>query len=145
MMPVATTPENAPYLQRAMARSRRLCETDPQVAAAQSTAAQRSAVVGDGKRRCIEMVQAACQVYAERPFIAERHGNLPYTALTYGALWSRLCAVAAGAQTLQLFGPGDFVGIFGFASADWVITDLACLHRCAVSVPLRTAMASCSM
>ncbi len=140
-MSVAITAENAPYLHRAMARSLALQQNDPQVLAACSTQEQRMAVLGDGRRTCIELVQAACEQYAERPCLAERYGDGPYTYVSYQQLWERVAACAAGSAAGDLFAPGDFVGIFGFASADWVVADLACLYRCAVSVPLRTAMA----
>ena len=44
----------------------------------------------------------------------------------------------AGWTALGFVAPGDFVGISGFASVDWVVSDLATLHAGGVMVPLPT-------
>ncbi|RYF06248.1 MAG: hypothetical protein EOO40_09355, partial [Deltaproteobacteria bacterium] len=139
-MAFAITAENAPFLQRAFRRAAQLAACDPQVGATVSTMAQRSAVIGNGRRRSIELVQAACAEYATRPFIMSRCDEGPYEPTSYARLWERVVRCASGALQCDLFRAGDFVGIFGFASADYVVTDLACLYGGAVSVPLRTAM-----
>lgn len=46
--------------------------------------------------------------------------------------------LAAGWAALGLVAEGDFVGISGFASIDWVASDMATLHAGGVMVPLPT-------
>ena len=47
-----------------------------------------------------------------------------------------LQAVAAAWQTKGVVQRGEFVGICGFASVDWAVSDLACLYTCAPSMTI---------
>src|SRR5687768_5833332 len=57
--------------------------------------------------------------------------------MSYADVWQRVTALASGWAHLGVVHPGHMVGICGFASPDWMVADLACLYRGAVSVPLQ--------
>ncbi|RYF11056.1 MAG: hypothetical protein EOO40_04010, partial [Deltaproteobacteria bacterium] len=90
-------------------------------------------------------VQRRMQRFASRPALAERQSPGPYRSHSYQAIWGRVVELATAWQHQQMVRPQDMVGILGFASIDWVVADLAVLHRCATSVPLRTGMSDADL
>ena len=98
----------------------------------------------------IATVEAIFKKYAERPCLGTRawevdtNGRLTYLprfkTMTYGATWQRIQALATGLAGSKLAETGTFVGICGFGSPDWLVTDFACMYLAAVSVPLQTTL-----
>nr|WP_305861159.1 carboxylic acid reductase [Amycolatopsis sp. CA-230715] len=131
-----------------------LSERDAQVRAAKPLESVNAAVTEQetGLARMVATVMAA---YADRPAVGERvrepvvdpvtgRTSLRLTpefgTITYGELWARAGAVAGTwhhdpGYALE---SGEFVGILGFTSVDYLTLDLACVHLGAVSVPLQS-------
>ncbi len=102
-------------------------------------------------RSCIDLFDEACRQYGERPAIGlwnedssdkalsppqEAHSpSLRY--VTYKDFWQRIAACAGGLKNAGICVAHDRVGILGFASADFLVADLACLYLGAVSIPLQ--------
>ena len=97
----------------------------------------------------IETVAKAFELYADRPCFAERAFEITgetlrflpeLRKLRYRDVWARVEAFASGLAHEKLVRPGDFIGICGFGSIDWVVADYAALHRSAPSAPFQTNM-----
>ncbi len=57
--------------------------------------------------------------------------------LTYAALWARVARLATALVAHRgLLRRGQFVAVCGFASADWVVADMASIYACSPMVPL---------
>ncbi|WP_438010805.1 thioester reductase domain-containing protein [Sorangium sp. So ce321] len=159
MDPIAV---NETLLKRSLERGSRLLEADDQL---QRTSPSRDAI--DLLRResgsSIELVALACRLYADRPCFGRRAIEvsprldtadtadsaaraLPaFDTMTYADLWTRVEAFASGLRHGGLADTGDLVGICGFSSPDWVVSDLSCLYLAAVSVPLQTTASSAEL
>ncbi len=112
--------------------------------------------IGQRSERCLDYLQHACELYADRPALASRRYELrplatggqaadylpSFSTITYRDLWTKVAALATGWQELGAVRPGEAVGIIGFASSEYVICDLACLYLGAISAPLQAHMAS---
>lgn len=90
---------------------------------------------------CVEVMDAICTRYADRPCLGERVGTGPgeavtFRTITYREVWARAAALASAWSHLGIVARGACVGILGFASTDWLIADLACIYAEAVTVPL---------
>ncbi len=100
----------------------------------------------------LEGFATACEVYADRPCFGERafevalppgrEGPLRHSpgfvTIRYGELWSRVAALASGVVHQRLARTGDFVGVFGFGSVDWMVANLACRFISTTSVLLQS-------
>jgi len=139
-----------------MARRReRLCAEDAQFRAAKPDDSVAAAARQPGLR--IAQVMATVMAgYAGRPALGARARGLgtdpatgqttvrflpEFVTISYRKLWERVRAVAAdwhchGEHPLI---PGDFVCVLGFASVDYAVIELACIHLGAVVVPLQTS------
>ncbi|WP_201409096.1 AMP-binding protein, partial [Mycobacterium paraintracellulare] len=64
-----------------------------------------------------------------------------FETITYRELGDRVAALAAAWRSGLPGGlrPGDFVGVLGFTSIDYVVHYLACIRLGAVFVPLQTS------
>jgi fatty acid CoA ligase FadD9 len=129
----------------------RLADDEDLRSAAPSPEARERIAAAGGSIRCLA---AACELYADRPCLGERAfavedgriRDLPsLRRITYADLWARVQAFAGGLSAMGLAGPGDLVGISGFAGVDWVVADLACLYLGAVSVPLQTTLTAAEL
>ena len=81
------------------------------------------------------------QGYAERTALTWCRRGSPtpdYTEkLTYRALWERVARLATALVAQRgVVRRGQFVAICGFASADWVVADMAGIYACCPVVPL---------
>ncbi len=127
----------------ALQRAATLLQTDPQL---RDTIASDEvlAFLRDEEHPGIEYVAYACKRYADRPCLGTRdlEGPPRFETLSYRQLWDRVCALAGGWFHQNRVRAGDFVGICGFASTDWVVADLACLYLGAISVPLQSNLAA---
>ena len=88
----------------------------------------------------ITYLAAAFARHANAAALAQRVPHAAYRSRSFAQVWQQVVALATAWQKRGMVQPQDKVGIMGFASVDWVIADLACLYRCATSVPLRTGM-----
>jgi fatty acid CoA ligase FadD9 len=137
----------------AVRRAEILLESDAQLRA--TTADDRVLqALGDEARASIEILAEAFRVYGDRPCLGERAREyveteegptkrrlLPsFRVTSFHAVWERIRALATGSTEAGSVTHGDFVGICGFASIDFVVADLACLYAGAISVPLQTAV-----
>lgn len=132
-----------------------LYSSDPQFRAAAplpevTEAAQRPGL------RLAQVVDVYLERYADRPALGQRAFEVTRDPATGGAAVSLLsgfetisyrelgarAAAVAGAWHAGLrggFRPGDFVGVLGFTSVDYVVQYLACIRLGAVFVPLQTS------
>lgn len=122
---------------------------DPELRRAIASA-EDVAHIRDGRDLSIDYFAAAFERYSDRPCLGTRDVGPPagpqaqvsfaprFTTISYGALWQRVTALATGCAVSELLMPGELVGICGVPSVDWVVADLVCLYRGAVSVPLRS-------
>jgi fatty acid CoA ligase FadD9 len=101
----------------------------------------------------IEVLERACEAYADRPALGERAytqaatGQAPaflpeFRTITYQTVWRRTADLATGLTrdprtTLRA---GEVVGIYGFGSIEYVLADLACLYAGAASAVLQMGM-----
>lgn len=121
---------------------------DPQLEAIVASAADL-AYIGRAQHS-IAFIAAACARYATRQCLGTRAWEsdgtgggryLPrFDSITYDTLWKRVQGLATGLRKAELATTGDFIGICGFGSPDWLVADLACLYLAAVSVPLQTTL-----
>ncbi|WP_344415000.1 carboxylic acid reductase [Amycolatopsis minnesotensis] len=143
-------PEN-----REQRRVDELAERDAQIRAAKPLASVK-AVVEAQNGGLARMVATVMDAYADRPALGERvrepvvdpaTGRTSlrlapeFGTITYRELWARAGAVAGTwhhdpGYALEA---GEFVGILGFTSVDYLTLDLACVHLGAVSVPLQSS------
>ncbi|MEX2984267.1 carboxylic acid reductase [Streptomyces sp. C36] len=135
-------------------RSVRLYATDAQFRDAAPLDAVTEAIRRPGLPLA-DLVATVMEAYADRPALGER-ATEPVTdpetgrttlrllqrfdTLTYGELWERVGAVASEWRhhPEHAVGPGDFVAVLGPTSAEYTVTDLACVRSGAVSVPLQS-------
>jgi fatty acid CoA ligase FadD9 len=118
-----------------VARARELVVCEPELAQAMATAEDLAAIARG--RISIDYVRIACERYAERPCFGMRDVLEPaFRTITYRELWQRVVALATTCAERGLLAPGELVGICGGASVEWIVADLACLYRGAVSVPI---------
>lgn len=108
-------------------------------------------LIDDRSRTCIDLFEEACRQYGDRPAIGLWNEESSDKALsppdearkpsvryvTYRDLWQRIATCAAGLKNAGICDAHDRVGILGFASADFLVADLACLYVGAVSIPLQ--------
>ena len=120
---------NSQLLSQATQRLMQRLPKDPQVRAAAIDPAILASL--RAAPTCLDALELACTAYAERPCL---------DTLTYAQLWQQVAQAASGWQQRGLT-QGASVGILGFASAPWVVADLACLYAGAVSVPLQSSAA----
>jgi fatty acid CoA ligase FadD9 len=126
---------------------------DPQFRAAEPNTEVIEAAHRPGLRLA-EILETLVQGYAHRPALGERARELttdPVTGRTtarllprfettsYGDVWAQVRAVATAwaNDPDHPVKPGDFVTTVGFASADYLIVDMACSYLGLVSVPLQ--------
>jgi fatty acid CoA ligase FadD9 len=128
-------------LKSALERSHRLALKDEELQRFSPLSSTRDHVILD-TRSSIECLARTCELYADRPCFRERASGADTSSeariTTYAGLWRRVEAAASGLRGERLADTGDFVGICGFGSVDWVVADLACLYLSAVSVPIQT-------
>ncbi|WP_437622351.1 thioester reductase domain-containing protein [Sorangium sp. So ce1151] len=142
---------NDTLLTRSLERCVRLLQTDEELRRALPSPEALGRI--RSCRTTIESVATAFALYADRPCVGQRALDtaapeadgepryLPeFRAESYASMWARVEAFASGLGHDQLAGTGDFVGITGFGSPDWVVAGLACMYLSAVSVPLQTNM-----
>ncbi len=124
----------------AVAKLRVLAERDPELRAAQATAADLAFVRRNGASS-IELLAAACERYADRPCLGwcSRGDGSSFRLITYGALWQRVVKLASSLRAATGLAAGELVGILGHASVDWVVADLAAAYLGAVTVPLHVS------
>ncbi|WP_437334862.1 thioester reductase domain-containing protein [Sorangium sp. So ce394] len=142
---------NELLLTRSLERCARLVQTDEELRRALPSPAALEKI--RSRHTTIECVATAFELYADRPCVGHRPldtaataadgGSAPrylpeFRAVSYADVWSRVEAFASGLQHEKLANTGDFVGISGFGSTDWVVAGLACMYLSAVSVPLQT-------
>ena len=105
--------------------------------------------------RSSQLMQAVMEAYADRPAVGRRAHRIVrdaasgrrslqlvdrFDTLTYSELWAEVRGLASLWQhddNLRVRS-GDLVAILGFGSVGFLMTDLACLHSGAVTVPLQT-------
>ena len=141
--------------ERLAQRRERLYAEDPQF----SDARPDDAVAESVRRPGLRIAEAMATVmtgYADRPALGQRARGvvidpttgraslhlLPrFDTISYRDLWSRIQAVAADwhHHDQHPLLPGDFVCVLGFASIDYTVAKLACVHLGAVVVPLQTS------
>ena len=121
-----------------MARLADLKKEDPQLEAYTPSLAVQEAI--DAATTSIEVVQAACEGYADRVALRwckDDASHADYTEeMTYAQMWQKVQAMPTNLQAQQLLGKKDFVAVCGFASPGWVLADIAALYVGAVVVPL---------
>jgi len=131
---------------RALERCRERLASDAELRRSASSPQARERIAAEGLSS-LQRVALTCEIYADRPCFGERAfvvqgGRIRFLPslrhLTYDGLWTRVRSFASGLLRMGVGLPGDFIGIYGFASIDWVVADLACLYLSAVSVPLQT-------
>jgi fatty acid CoA ligase FadD9 len=105
--------------------------------------------------RLPQIVSRAMEAYTSRPALGRRARELvtnpatgrnafrllpEFETISYGKLWTRARALASAWQhdAAAPVLPRDFICIMGFASIDYAVIDLACLHYGVVFVPLQT-------
>jgi fatty acid CoA ligase FadD9 len=127
--------------------------TDSQFRAAESDAAVIEAARRPGLRLA-QILQTMVDGYEDRPALGERAREfvvdpatgrtsarlLPrFTTVTYRDVWERVRAIATAWRNdpVHPVNPEDAVAIVGFASAEYLIVDLACNYLGLVSVPLQ--------
>lgn len=141
---IATQDRQNLLYQQSLERCERLLATDPEVQMAQYDP-KCVAYVQEQCNSSIEAVEAIMRFYADRPAFA---WSLPpphpvnFQKLTYRETWTRIQAFASGLVCAGLVTRGEFVGLCGFTSLDYVIADFAALYLGLVSVPLPTSIAS---
>lgn len=103
------------------------------------------------------VIETVLEGYAERPALGERDYEIvqdktsghylrrylpSFTTMTYGELHARVQGLANSwsHHPLHRVRPSEFVCILGFASSDFVTTEIACVYAQAVSVPLQGSM-----
>lgn len=138
-----------------------LSERDAQVRAAKPLESVNAAVM-ERETGLARMVATVMEAYADRPAVGERvrepvvdpaTGRTSlrlapeFGTITYRELWARAGAVAGvwhhdAGYALE---PGEFVGILGFTSVDYLTLDLACVHLGAVSVPLQSSASAANL
>lgn len=131
---------NMELMVRSLERIRQLAQTDPELRAA-TAAPNELAHLRSKCRYSIEYVAEACSIYASRPFLGTLRGERPFATQSYAATWQRIQRLATTWQRSGQVRTGDCVGVFGFASPDWAIANLACLYLAAVCVPLQANLA----
>ncbi|BDA50881.1 Carboxylic acid reductase [Coccomyxa sp. Obi] len=125
-------------LQKRLARARELTKQDPQLQEARLDRAALERITSAGNTS-IEIVATMFKEYATRTLFGVcAPGESTFHTVTYGEVWERIQVLAAGWEALGMVHRGDFVGISGFASVDWVVSDYATLHAGGVMVPLPT-------
>lgn len=137
-------------LERSTERLHQLLPNDPELQRALPSEEALEAIRSHATT--IESVAKAFEVYADRACLGERalestsaeDGEVrllqKFRTCSYSEVWARVCAFASGLSHEKLATTGNFVGICGFGSTDWVVADLACLYLAAVSVPLQTGV-----
>ncbi len=143
----AEEPRTDELLLRSSERLRRMLAGDRELQGAMPS--DEALEVVRSRTTAIETLETAFDLYADRACFgeravaiagADRHLSPGFQTVTYREVWSRTCAFASGLVRAGLVRTGDFVGICGFGSVDWVVADLACTYLAAVSVPLQTGM-----
>ena len=126
---------------------------DPQFRAAEPDAAVIAAARRPGLRLA-QILQTLADGFKDRPALGERVREfvvdpatgrtsarlLPrFATVTYRDVWERIGAIATAWRNdpVHPVNPRDSVAIVGFASADYLIVDLACHYLGLVSVPLQ--------
>lgn len=141
--------------QRVAERVDWLYANDPQFRAAAPLPEVTEAANRPGLRLA-QVVDTYLERYADRPALGQRACEVTrdaatggtatrllsgFETITYRELGNRAAAVA-GAWRAGLPGgcqPGDFIGVLGFTSVDYVVQYLACIRLGAVFVPLQTS------
>lgn len=141
--------------QRIAERVEQLYANDPQFRAAAALPEVTDAAHRPGLRLA-EVVDTYLSGYADRPALGQRACEVVrdpstgraattllsgFETITYRELGDRVAALAAAWQSGLPggFSPGDFVGVLGFTSIDYVVHYLACIRLGAVFVPLQTS------
>lgn len=130
-------------LSRATMRAVLLAERDPELAWSTPSRALFESVVE--ARTSIEIVQRACEVYADRPALGARvRGTRRFETITYRALWERIARVASGLHAAGARA-GTMTILIGSSTIDHVVAELACHYLGAVSVPLARDVAAAEL
>lgn len=104
----------------------------------------------------IELLETVFDGYAGRPALGERDYGIAidpatgsstiryqdsYKTISYGQLQRQIHCLASAWQNhpIHRVAPDEFVCIFGFASADFLIVDFACYYTHAITVPLQSS------
>ncbi|HET6736045.1 AMP-binding protein, partial [Mycobacterium sp.] len=104
--------------------------------------------------RLTQILQTLAEGYRDRPALGERAREFvvdpvtgrtsarllgKFATITYRDVWERVRAIATAWHNdpIHPVRPGDFVATIGFASAEYLIVDLACAYLGLVSVPLQ--------
>jgi fatty acid CoA ligase FadD9 len=141
--------------ERIARRRERLYADDPQFGAAKPDEAVAAAARQPGLR-IAQVMATVMEGYADRPALGARARDLatdPATGQTtvrflpefvttsYRQLWDRVRAVAADwhHRREHPVRTGDFICVLGFASVDYAVIELACIHLGVVVVPLQTS------
>lgn len=141
--------------QRLTERVEQLYANDPQFRAAAPSPEVTEAAHRAGLRLA-EVVDIYLSGYADRPALGQRACEVArdpatgraatsllsgFETITYRELGDRVAALAAAWRSGLPGGlrPGDFVGVLGFTSIDYVVHYLACIRLGAVFVPLQTS------
>ncbi|MEB4208620.1 carboxylic acid reductase [Mycobacterium sp. 94-17] len=136
-------------------RVEQLYANDPQFRAAAALPAVTDAAHRP-ELRLAQVVDTYLSGYADRPALGQRACEVVVDAatgratttllsgfetITYRELGDRMAALAAAWRSGLPAGlrPGDFVGVLGFTSIDYVVHYLACIRLGAVFVPLQTS------
>ncbi|MEZ0356223.1 carboxylic acid reductase [Mycobacterium sp. SA01] len=106
--------------------------------------------------RIAQVMATVMEGYADRPALGSRARQLTtdpvtgqttlrlrpeFATVSYGLLWERVQGLAADwhHHAENPVTTGDFVCVLGFASVDYAVIELACIHLGAVVVPLQTS------
>ncbi len=123
-----------------VARARELVAREPALVQAMATPDDLAAIACG--RTSLDYLRIACERYADRPCFGTREPGEPgFRTVSYRELWQRITGLATGCAERGLLAPGERVGICGDASVEWLVADLACLYRAAVSVPITVGTA----
>ena len=131
---------NTPLMQQSVARAEALIASDPQLRDAIATP-QDLEHIAQNSRTSIEHMAALFSQFANRPCLGTRQGK-GFATQTYAQVWHRSRRLAAACLQHEFIDVQGSVGVYGFASADWVVAHVAAHVLCATSVPLRTGLSA---
>lgn len=153
-IPGAATPvsvlDNAALFQRSCERMRERATRDSEITRSMVSVHACNSMLHDCADS-IDFLMSACEFYRDRPALGvrtervnargEREPLDTFTSISYGELWTRITACAAGLERLDIVRSGDRVGIVGFAGIDYVVAQYGAWYLGAVIVPLPTTLA----
>lgn len=133
-------------------RVQRLYETDSQFLAARPI--PEVAEAARGQSRLAVQLQTLVEGYGDRPALGERAREYltdastgvtttrlldRFDTVSYAELWEQVRHLASAWRhgPRPVAGPGDYVAVVGFASAEYVAVDLTCAYLGLVCVPMQ--------